>query len=67
MTNSQMEERIAELEEENEDLQSRLDSIVDIVQPGAGDEIDNEDEDDWDDQDDCDDPEEEDRPRRRAA
>jgi hypothetical protein len=28
-----MEDRITELEEENEDLQSRLDSIGDIVQP----------------------------------
>ena len=54
MTKSQMEERIAELEEENEDLQSRLDSIVDIVQPEAaeadGDEEDEEEE-DWDDDD----------------
>jgi hypothetical protein len=33
MTKQEMEERITELEEENEDLQSRLDSISDIVQP----------------------------------
>ena len=42
MTKSQMEQRIAELEEENEDLQSRLDSIVDIVQPGASEPDDEE-------------------------
>jgi hypothetical protein len=35
MTKSQLEERIAELEEENEDLQSRLDSIGAVVQPEA--------------------------------
>jgi hypothetical protein len=34
MNKQEMEERIAELEESNEDLQSRLDSIIDIVQPG---------------------------------
>jgi hypothetical protein len=33
VTKQEMEDRITELEEENEDLQSRLDSIVDIVQP----------------------------------
>lgn len=33
MTKQQMEQRIAELEEENEDLQSRLDSIMDIATP----------------------------------
>lgn len=33
VTRQEMEGRIAELEEENEDLQSRLDSISDIVQP----------------------------------
>jgi hypothetical protein len=33
MTKQEMEGRIAELEESNEDLQSRLDSIIDIVQP----------------------------------
>jgi hypothetical protein len=33
VTKQEMEGRITELEEENEDLQSRLDSIVDIVQP----------------------------------
>jgi hypothetical protein len=33
VTRQEMEERITELEEENEDLQSRLDSIGDIVQP----------------------------------
>jgi peptidoglycan hydrolase CwlO-like protein len=33
VTKQDMEERITELEEENEDLQSRLDSISDIVQP----------------------------------
>ena len=33
MTKEQLEERIAELEEENEDLQSRLDSIMDIATP----------------------------------
>jgi hypothetical protein len=40
VTKQDMEDRIAELEEENEDLQSRLDSISDIVQPAeeAGDE-----------------------------
>ena len=33
VTKQEMEERIGELEEENEDLKSRLDSISDIVQP----------------------------------
>lgn len=33
MTKQEMEGRVAELEESNEDLQSRLDSIIDIVQP----------------------------------
>jgi hypothetical protein len=33
VTRQEMEDRIADLEEENEDLQSRLDSIIDIVQP----------------------------------
>ena len=50
-TKSQLEERIAELEEENEDLQSRLDSIVDIVQPEAS-ESDADEEENWDDEDD---------------
>ena len=56
MTKSQLEERIAELEEENEDLQSRLDSVVDIVQPKAGGGADDADEDDedWDDEEDFD-------------
>jgi hypothetical protein len=36
VTKQEMEDRIAELEEENEDLQSRLDSICDIVQPVDG-------------------------------
>ncbi len=33
MTKQQLEARIAELEEENEDLQNRLDSIMDIATP----------------------------------
>ena len=33
VTKQEMENRITELEEENEDLQSRLDSISDIIQP----------------------------------
>ncbi len=32
-TKQQLEARIAELEEENEDLQNRLDSIMDIATP----------------------------------
>jgi cell shape-determining protein MreC len=36
VTKQDMEDRITELEEENEDLQSRLDSISDIVQPVEG-------------------------------
>lgn len=55
MTKSQLEERVAELEEQNEDLQSRLDSIIDIVQPEAADADDDdedEDDEDWDDADD---------------
>jgi cell shape-determining protein MreC len=49
VTKQEMQDRIAELEEENEDLQSRLDSINDIVQPvedaddECGDEMDGED------------------------
>ncbi len=33
MTKQQLEARIVELEEENEDLQNRLDSIMDIATP----------------------------------
>ncbi len=49
MTKQQLEARIAELEEENEDLQNRLDSIMDIATPeeedscGADDGDDDED------------------------
>ena len=54
VTKTQMECRIAQLEEENEDLRSRLDSIVDIVQPEAGESDDGDDDegedDGWDDQ-----------------
>jgi peptidoglycan hydrolase CwlO-like protein len=52
VTKQDMEDRITELEEENEDLQSRLDSISDIVQPveeaddECGEEVDGEDMDD---------------------
>lgn len=69
MTKSQMEERIAELEEENKDLRNRLDSIVDIVQPEAGDEDDDDEDDCDDDEDEGDEDEgdEDDRPYRRHA
>ena len=33
-TKQELEERISELEEENEELQSRLDEILDIAAPG---------------------------------
>lgn len=50
MSKTELEERIAELEAENEDLQSRLDAVMDIVQP-------EEDDDNGDDEEgeDCDD------------
>ncbi len=44
MTKTELEHRIAELEEENEDLQNRLDTVLDIVQP----EEEQEDDDDED-------------------
>jgi hypothetical protein len=49
VTKEELQDRITELEEENEDLQSRLDSISDIVQPvddaddECGEEMDGED------------------------
>jgi hypothetical protein len=46
MTKEELETRIAELEEENEDLQVRLDSILDIATPEEDScEADEEDED----------------------
>ena len=49
VTRQEMEDRITALEEENEDLQSRLDSISDIVQPVE--EVDDEDGEEMDDED----------------
>ena len=54
MTQSQMKLRIAELEEQNEDLQNRLDSVMDIIQPeieGCDDDDDDDDEEDDDNED----------------
>lgn len=49
MTKQELEERISELETENEDLHSRLDSVMEIAAPGEPDgEQDEEDGDDHD-------------------
>lgn len=48
MNKRMLERRISELEEQNEDLQSRLDSVLDIVRPEADDD-DSEDDSDNDD------------------
>jgi hypothetical protein len=43
-TRSELQTRIKELEAENEDLQSRIDEISDIVTGGDGDEAEDEEE-----------------------
>lgn len=40
MTREELEERITELEEENQELQDRLDSIMDIARPEEAEEDD---------------------------
>lgn len=60
MTKQELEERVAELETENEDLHSRLDSVMEIAAPGETDADAGDDEDDGEDDDGNDDVDEED-------
>ena len=59
MTKRELEERVNELEAENEDLQTRLDQVADLVAPLDDDEEDEEADgvDDFEDDEDLDDPE----------
>lgn len=40
LTKAELEDRVAELEEENQDLQDRIDSIADIIEPDEDEESD---------------------------